>query len=223
MVPWGKEEGSMSLFDRLRRKGSRQGPEREPEEKDLATLTEELRGAQVLASFARRGSDAEVFLEKELREAEQKVIAALDDPLQQRIFTILAKHKFNLLEFLDRDWVEVLRDAFQRVTEFLGKPYVEEGKCRDYPFSGQELYLWLLQRAKESPNSEERLGSIFAPLGGDNICGVTLTSKARQSLVWWMMVVFIGEFVKQSAVFLDIICDVPGGEEFIKEKLLDRV
>lgn len=204
--------------------GRRAKPKLEPRKpkKDLATLIEELRIAQTFAGFAAGRSGVPEDLQKVLKKAEQEAIAALEDPLQKEIFGILAKYNFNLLEFLREDWEGVLRRSFGEISDFLGKPYLEGSEWKEYPFTGEELYLWLLQRVKGAEPAE-RLVPIFASLEEDRICGFDLSFRARQCLADKLLVVFFGTFAKQFKVFLEIVRDVAGGEEFIREKLMARV
>lgn len=219
----------MPLFDLFRGKRPKPKPKEKPK-KDLAALVEEFRRIQTIANLAGSSDPNGVprSLLMDLKEAEQEVIVALEDPLQRKIFGILAKHQFNLLLFLDedltggKDWKEVLGSIFQTASSFLGKACFEGRKQEDYPVTGKELYFQLLQRAKGSER-KERLVSIFSVLEKDYFYDVPLDIRARRDLSYVFLVVFLGKYAKESAAFLDIICDVPGGEEFIKEKLMTRV
>lgn len=218
----------MLLLGWLRRKRPRLEPDVQKPKKDLAALIEELRALQWHANC--EGSltgSVSPRISMALKEAEQAVIAALEDPLQREIFRILARYKFDLLRFLGKeDWEAVLRKGFREIADFLGEPYPEGGGrsyvLKDYPFIGEELYLWLLQRAKGT-DPEKRLVPVFASLEESQICGCSLNFQAKQCLAGRFLVVFLGEFARQSEVFLGIVCDTVDGEEFIKERLLDRV
>jgi hypothetical protein len=196
----------------------RETPDHEADEEDLAALVKEFRELRTLVSLLSSTSLDGVpdGLMQAFKAAEQAVIAALEDPFQREIFAVLAKHGFDILDFLDGDWIAILGDVLRVIVAFLGQRYPAGGEWQDYPFSGEELYLWLLERTK---GSSDRVVAIFANLEKTSICGFDLGFEARRSLSDRLIVVFAGEYTKRSAAFIDIFCDVEGGEEFIREEL----
>ncbi|MCH7759539.1 hypothetical protein IID20_04245 [Patescibacteria group bacterium] len=197
-------------------------PVKEPQ-KDMETLIEEYRVETFLLSpLAQKymGNVPESEL-KSLRRIEEQIIELLPDKFQRDIFTIFARHGFNIVDFLKKEnWQEDLHTTYRNICHFLYwcTTYPRESEFGPLlPFPGNEFFFWLLKQAKKSKDSDDDIGNILNTfIGTSEILGHRLSKEEKERIGNPLITVFAGEWRKQSLVLIDILHEVKGGEAFIQ-------
>ena len=162
---------------------------------------------------------------RRLREIEEQIINLIPDALERAVLRIVARYEFDITDFIKQeDWREEFRKQCLRICHFLyyGSIYPTKPDRPALPFPGNEFFFWLLMQAKLG-SQEDRLKNVSVALGKaldkGEILGCPLNSETLDSLSLRLFVVLAGEWAKQSAVLRDILCEVEGGELFIRELL----
>jgi len=209
------------------RKKEKPFPPKEKPKKDLKELIKDYKAEKLLLSFVAkddRGNIPESEL-KWLKEIEGQIIELLPGDFQKGVFKILARYRFDFLEFSEQgDWQQSFREISRDICHFLyrGAPYPQEPEWPPLPFSGEKFFFWLLTQAKTGKKSNKY----------ENISAALVEAKEKEIILCHHMkgediarlanrilVVFAGEWAKQTAVLVDIMCELEGGELFVKELL----
>jgi len=201
---------------------------REEPKKDLQELFNDYDLESRLLSFLgqKYGGNIPKHEYADLEKIEEQIVDVLEDELQKGIFRILARHRFNIVQLLrEEDWQESLRHTCKRVCHFLhfGAPYPGEPEWEPLPFPGNEFFLWLLCLARGEPR-EDRIAKIFEQLKEqfekEEIMGHKFEKSEIQTIGGRIIVVFAGEWAKQSKVLVDVLCELgEPGDAWIKELL----
>lgn len=159
----------------------------------------------------------------ELKKIEEEIIEQQLDPLQRDVFRIFARRKFNIVDLIP-DWKEDMKKVNKEICHFLqyGSPFPLKSGRQYLPFSGNNFFFWMLEEAKEDEGKKrfENLSLFFKEAKEKGIIfGYKVSEEELQNIAGRLIVVFSGEWVLQSAVLLDILCQVKGGEAFVKEVL----
>lgn len=218
---------AIKIFQRFRRGGNGKKEMSEEPKKSLAELIDEYNRWRVIISFANAGKtsplpDDDVFMQ-ELKKIEGQIIDNLPDELQKSVFAILARHKFDITDFLgQKDWRTIFKEVCQEICHFLycGSPLTESVEWSiALPVSGEEFFFHLLNCARigeEEPCSNlwtavRKMIEDKKVMEHDFDCWSNIGGR--------LIVVFAGEFARQSAVLVDILCEIEDGRNLIKEIL----
>ncbi|MDA2922236.1 hypothetical protein MYX07_03135 [Patescibacteria group bacterium AH-259-L07] len=198
-------------------------PVKEPQ-KDIETLIEKYRLEKFLLNPVAQkymGNIPESEL-KYLRRIEEQIIELLPDKFQRDIFTILARHGFDIVDFIEKDdWREDLQKSCRDISHFLyyGAPYPKEPEWEPLPFPGNEFFFWLLKQAR-SENISDRTAEIFKTfVEAETILDHSFDQEEKSWIFGRLIVIFAGEWAKQSAVLIDILNESKEGELFVRELL----
>jgi len=158
---------------------------------------------------------------EELEKIENAIIKRIPDEFKKEVFRIFAKYRFNIVELLENDhWKEDMKTTCEDICIFLhyGTPYPQISTANPLPFPGNEYLLWLLSKAGEDP--KDRKSSIFdaaKPMFNEKkILGYDFNETELQSIANRLLVIFIGEYSKQTSVMIEIWLTVEGGKEYLE-------
>ncbi|MDA2922241.1 hypothetical protein MYX07_03160 [Patescibacteria group bacterium AH-259-L07] len=215
----------MGLLWRKKRKEIKTPSPEEKEPKSMEALIKEYRLEKFVLSYTAQkyhGNIPEHELTS-LRKIEEQIINLLPDDFQRSVFRILARHKFDIVDFLKKeDWREDLRTTCRDICHFLyyGVPYPKEPEWEPLPFPGNEFFFWLLKQAKKHKESDDDIANILnAFTHTQEILGCRFSKEERCRIANPLLTVFIGEWRKQTLILIDILYEVEGGESFIRELL----
>ncbi|MFH1207219.1 MAG: hypothetical protein V1668_01280 [Patescibacteria group bacterium] len=208
------------------KKKNKPEPELEPE-KSLPELINEYKTQIGLLSLLNAGKTKPLpdhFYDR-FKKIEQQIIAHLPDKFQQEVFQILARHKFDITEFLrDEDWQTSFKIIARKTTHYLhyGAPYPEKPEWPPLPCPGNEFYYWMIQQSK-SDDPSKRVENILVALevmfGKGEILGHSLGKSELGYINMCCLAIIGGEWRKHSAVLIDIYCELDQGDEFLKTLL----
>jgi hypothetical protein len=159
----------------------------------------------------------------DLKKIENEIIEQLPDPLQREVFKIFAQHKFDIVDLIP-GWKEEMKKVSKEVCHYLhyGSPFPNVPEWPPLPLPGNVLFLWMLEEAKEEEGKKRYYGlSLFFKKAKEDgeIFGFKISEEELQNISGRLIVIFSGQWAKHSAVLLDILCQVEGGEDFVKEIL----
>jgi len=213
-----------SLFGRFRKK---ENPKKEippPKKEDFDTLIEELDDAQsIINLIGPNGDKILLAMEKaKVKELQEKIINLLPDEFQKKIFRIIARHdNVDLVGFLKQDWKENLRTGFENIAFYLDPKHPLN--FLKLPVKGKDFLLWMLQQAK-SDNSKDGFANIMNAILKRDICGIRVSRKRIKDKVFPIVlcVLWSRDYHLQFQILMEIMRDIEGGEEFIKNELVDK-
>lgn len=162
---------------------------------------------------------------KELKELEGKIIELLPDDFQKKVFGILSKHNFDLVEFLEGDWREPLISMYRDISFYLDPKHPLNYVGEKLPVAGRDFLFWMLQQAKIGSNSDNRYINIAEAIKRGDICGHKISDQRtiEQILSIAGVVFFSREYGLQFKTMMEIMCDLEEGETFIKNELFNKV
>ncbi|PJA62902.1 MAG: hypothetical protein CO161_03975, partial [Candidatus Portnoybacteria bacterium CG_4_9_14_3_um_filter_44_9] len=127
--------------------------------KDLAILVRELEDYQRLLNFL--GSQRiDEFDKERLRKLEDRVIGAIPDSFHREVVILIQKHGFDITEFAGEDWKDKIRSTFEDIASYLSPNHPLNVVGNRLPVEGREYLFWMLERAKNAPNPDERYQTI---------------------------------------------------------------
>ncbi|MFC1629694.1 hypothetical protein ACFL11_00490 [Patescibacteria group bacterium] len=216
----------MRFFRRRRKKLEAEVP---APKKDLQTLIKEYRGGKALLSIAAQvymGHVPEHYLER-LERIEEKIIEYLPSDFQKGVFRIFVRHEFDITDFIEKEnWKEVLQEVCCDICHFLywGTPYKGKPAWDPLPFPGNEFFFWLLGQARFGHGEDSVVNILFATedaIKNREILGHELDKEGvlASGIATRLVVIFLGEYAKQSRVLIDIFWELEGGKSFVRELL----
>ncbi len=156
---------------------------------------------------------------RELKKIEDEIIRRIPDEFKKNVFRIFGKYKFDIVELLkNNSWEEEIKSVCEEICIFLhyGSPSPLLSNM-PLPLPGNEYLLWLLSKAGEDPKDPK--SSIFDAAKvmflEKKIFGCNFSEMELQSIAGRLIVIFAGEYAKQSSAMIDIWLTVPGGKEFL--------
>jgi len=204
-------------------KKEKQKPKEEfppPKKEDLDTLIKELNDLQATLDLAGPSESLVYKMGKaRLRELEEKTVDLLADDFQKKVFMILMKHEFDLLKLFEQDWKETLRAVYKDIAQYLVGMLGKE-----LPVSGKDFLFWMLEKAKQG-NSENRYQNIGEAILKGEVYDYSVCDKEtiQQILMFTACIFTSDEYRRQFEVLMEIMCDLEGGEQFIREELCNKI
>lgn len=194
--------------------------------------------AKYMVSLERDKSTGEIdednFAMRWLRETEKQIINLQEDEFTKSVLRILSRHRFDITHAIENGYEKDFVVACREICHFLqyGSPYpVIDSTFGPTPFSGTELFFWLISQAKsDSEDEREGFSCIVDAWRGAWDSRVVLGHRLKEetheekveldSLLMRVGLIFVGaEHAGQSAVLIDIMCEVDSGEEFVQKIL----
>jgi len=192
--------------------------------KDLAILVRELEDYQRLLNFL--GSQRiDEFDKERLRKLEDRVIGAIPDSFHREVVILIQKHGFDITEFAGEDWKDKIRSTFEDIASYLSPNHPLNVVGNRLPVEGREYLFWMLERAKNAPDPDERYQTIANTIKMGEIADYRfdaeqiLDSLISMALVVW----FSRDYGRYFTILMELMCDVPGGEEFLQKEILEKV
>lgn len=186
---------------------------------DLNTLIAKLKEETMLLNWLGKNKVTESEL-KELRDLEEKIVDLLTDDFQKKVFRILLKHNIGLLEFLEGDWKEILRQGYKNIADYLDPEHPLNFVGKKLPVKGRDFLFWLLKQAKPV-DSANRYKKIAETIKKGEICGCKISDERLVEQIASIVgvVLMSKEYSRQFRILMEIMSDLEGGEQFIKENL----
>lgn len=209
-----------SFFRRFRKKEKAKEEIPQSKKEDLDALIKELGDLQETLNLAGPSESLAYKMEKaRARELEEKIVGLLADDFQKKVFRILMKYEFDLLKLLEQDWKEVLSAVYGGIAKFL-----TDMLGKKLPVSGKDFLFWMLEKAKQG-DFENRYQNIGEAILKGEVCDSLIPDEETiQHILMLATCIFTSdEYRRQFEVFMEIMCDLEGGEQFIREELCNKV
>lgn len=163
-----------------------------------------------------------------LKRIENEIIKKTPDEFEKKVLRILADKKFNIVGLMNKKWDEEIRAICYDICHFFKQG---PSSFKPLPFSGHELFSWLLSNTGD--NEKDRFGNISRVAAeefkNNRLMGYDFSEDSGkepslflESIGGKIIVVFVGEFAPKTAVLTEIWKMEGGkGKEYLENMLKD--